>query len=175
MSRTAVIARRLVLGALMFVGLSSAPTFSQTILAPAPPDIIRRDFEKIVTELQEAWNAGNGQAWAAKYAPDAFMINTFGVLVRNSDGIQSTQQQLFQGPLRGSRLHVSVRDIRMLNGSNAVMETDVDIIQITSMLPGISFIDFGTLHTRMLFTLTRFATGWVIVSSSQTITTPSPV
>ncbi len=157
----------------MFAGLSSA--FAQTILAPAAPDVIRWDFEKIVTELQQAWNAGNGAAWAAKYAPDAFMVNAFGMLVRGADEIQATQDQLFGGLFRGSRLHVSVRDIRMLNGHNAVMEADIDIIQITSMLPSITAVDFGTLHTRMLFTLTRFPTGWLIVSSAQTVATPAPI
>lgn len=63
--------------------------------------------EKIMATLSamtEAWNAGDGTAYAAQFTPAATYVSFQGDLLRGRDAIRDVHQFLFDGPLKGTRL-----------------------------------------------------------------------
>lgn len=65
-------------------------------------------------KLQEAWNQGDGQAYAASFTEDADYINVTGDYLKGRQAIATVHQQLFVTLFRGSRLEGFVKQIRFL-------------------------------------------------------------
>jgi uncharacterized protein (TIGR02246 family) len=62
--------------------------------------------EEIVAELERAWNAGDGAAWAANFAPDADFVDVVGRLQKGRDVIASEHQKIFDTIYRASTLEL---------------------------------------------------------------------
>lgn len=72
-------------------------------------------------QLQEAWNQGNGQAYAAFFTDDADYINVTGAYLKGRQTIATVHQQLFEILFQGSRLEGFVKQIRFLREDIALL------------------------------------------------------
>ena len=59
------------------------------------------DVPALLDRLEAAWNAGDGAAYAAAFAPDADFVNVRGELLAGPE-IGPGHQRLFAGPYAGS-------------------------------------------------------------------------
>ena len=59
------------------------------------------DTRALLDRLEEAWNSGDGAAYAAPFAPDADFVNVRGELVAGPE-IGPAHDRLFAGPYAGS-------------------------------------------------------------------------
>ena len=60
--------------------------------------------DQVITELERAWNAGDGAAWAANFAEDADFVDVVGRVQQGRDVIASEHQKIFDTIYRGSQI-----------------------------------------------------------------------
>jgi uncharacterized protein (TIGR02246 family) len=68
----------------------------------APEDHL--NIQHLFSKLAERWNEGNAEAFAGLFAEDADYIDFTGTYSHGRQAIERLHHQLFQGPLKGSRL-----------------------------------------------------------------------
>lgn|SRR5579875_1070426 len=72
-------------------------------------------------QLQEAWNQGDGHAYAAFFTEDADYINVTGAYLKGQQAIATVHQQLFETLFQGSQLEGFVKQIRFLHEGIALL------------------------------------------------------
>ena len=70
--------------------------------------------ETVIQRLQEAWNAADGAAFGAPFAPDADFVTIRGEL-HSGEAIAVGHQQIFDTIYAGSRVEYAVLDARELD------------------------------------------------------------
>jgi uncharacterized protein (TIGR02246 family) len=81
---------------------------------------------RVVSNLETAWNTGNGKAYAAEYWPDAELINIFGSVVEGQTQVSARMSEIFAGAFKGSHVTSTIRKVRRLGPSVIVVDTDQD-------------------------------------------------
>lgn len=66
----------------------------------------------VVTRMQQGWNAGSGEEWAAGFAIDADFVDALGRIQRGREVIGVEHQKLFDTIYRGSTVEMSILDER---------------------------------------------------------------
>jgi uncharacterized protein (TIGR02246 family) len=82
---------------------------------------------ELFRELYAAWAAGDADAFAALYRPDATVVMP-GVFHRGRDVVRDYMAAAFAGPLRGSRGLDEPQDIRFLGPDTAVVVSTAGIL-----------------------------------------------
>lgn len=73
----------------------------------------RTTSDTLIKRLQDAWNAGDGAAFAAPFAPDADFVTIRGEL-HSGEAIAAGHQQIFDTIYAGSTVRYTVLDAREL-------------------------------------------------------------
>jgi uncharacterized protein (TIGR02246 family) len=82
---------------------------------------IESEVAPIVRELQDAWNAGDGTAFAAPFADDADFVNVYGMHARGRDVIAAGHEGIFRSVYAGSRVEYRVKSARRLREDVALV------------------------------------------------------
>jgi uncharacterized protein (TIGR02246 family) len=77
----------------------------------------------VFAQTSRAWADGDGEAFAAWYAPDATVILP-GVCLPGQDAIREAMAAAFAGPLKNTRRSHQVRSIRFTSPGTAIVITD---------------------------------------------------
>lgn len=77
----------------------------------------------VFAQTSRAWADGDGEAFAAWYAPDATVILP-GVYLPGQDAIREAMAAAFAGPLKNTRRSHQVRSIRFTSPGTAIVITD---------------------------------------------------
>ena len=72
-------------------------------------------------KMQDGWNQGDGQAFAASFTEDADYIVVNGTYLKGRQAIAAAHQQLFETRFQGSRLEGFLKHIRFLSDDIALM------------------------------------------------------
>jgi uncharacterized protein (TIGR02246 family) len=59
---------------------------------------------ELLAALENAWNAGDGAAWAENFSEDTFFVDAFGGVHRGSATLREEHQELFDTVFRGATL-----------------------------------------------------------------------
>jgi uncharacterized protein (TIGR02246 family) len=130
-------------------------------LAPAE----RAALEIIVRQLEAAWNAMDGSAFAAPFAGDAEFVNIRGEYFRGRTAIAAGHAALFQGIYAGSTNHCALEGARLLR-------PEVALVRVHSVLhaPGGPFT--GRHAARFTLVLTKEDGSWEIAALHNTLEAP---
>ena len=79
---------------------------------PTAPALL--DAQALLDSARGAWNAGDAQALALKYADDGRLISPFGDDLRGRDAISAAFAELFATMLAGTTTTFAVEDTRTL-------------------------------------------------------------
>jgi len=71
--------------------------------------------ETVIKRLEDAWNAADGEAFGAPFAPDADFVNIRGDLHSGSEEIAAGHQQIFDSIYAGSTVRYTVLQARGLD------------------------------------------------------------
>ena len=96
------------------VGFVTLPAVGQN----SAESTIRQAVQKYVV----AFNAGDFDAAASTYAPDATHTYAFGLTHRGRGQIASGLRELLAGPMKGAKISISTLDIRFLSPTIALEE-----------------------------------------------------
>jgi uncharacterized protein (TIGR02246 family) len=77
----------------------------------------------ILAQLADAWNTGDGAAFAAPFAEDADFIAFEGTHLRGREEIAAFHVHAFETVVKGSRLAGEVKFVRFLNPELALMHS----------------------------------------------------
>ncbi|RST29621.1 SgcJ/EcaC family oxidoreductase [Sphingomonas ginkgonis] len=78
--------------------------------------IDRAAADALCAALTAAWNAGDGDAFAAVFSPQADFVNVLGHHACGRDEIAAGHRGIFESVYKGSRNRFSVQDLRDLGG-----------------------------------------------------------
>ena len=88
----------------------------------------RSAIADVVSRLECAWAAGNGQMWASYFAEDADLTTWFGLYVRGWEAIADLHQEVFDSFHKSSKLRLHVRNLRFLRPDVAVAHLEGTIV-----------------------------------------------
>src|SRR5262252_7170710 len=80
-----------------------------------------RALHKLVYQLESAWNAGDGEAFAALFTDDADVIHILGGYYSGRAAIRAGHRMIFGTIYKGSSVHYSVEKIRFVRPEVALV------------------------------------------------------
>ena len=80
-----------------------------------------RALHKMVYQLESAWNAGDGDAFAALFAEDADVIHILGGYYSGRETIRAGHRMIFGTIYKGSNIRYSVEKIKFLRPDIAIV------------------------------------------------------
>ncbi len=75
----------------------------------------RQLVESTIKALEDAWDRGDGAAWAAKCTADVDFINLLGMYVKGRPIVAAMHEKIFRGPYAGSTLKFELELVRPLS------------------------------------------------------------
>jgi uncharacterized protein (TIGR02246 family) len=78
-------------------------------------------LHKMVYQLESAWNAGDGDAFAGLFADDADLIHILGGYYSGRETIRAGHRMIFGTIYKGSTIHYSVEKIKFLRDDIAIV------------------------------------------------------
>jgi len=126
----------------------------------------RSALDAVIEALEDAWNAGDGDAYAAPMAADADFVTIRAEHFRGRGAIAAGHAAIFRSIYAGSRLRCEIETARML-------APDVALLHVKSVLEAPAGPLAG-LHEAMFSAVAvRSGDGWQIASFHNTLAPPS--
>ena len=126
-------------------------------MTPAEQD----EAEGLVGQLQTAWNAMDGAAFAAPFAEDADFVNILGEHFRGRERVAAGHVGIFRSIYAGSTVDMKLERVRLLR-------PDVALAHVHSILDVPQGLLAGRHVARFSMVLTRGTRGWEIAAFHNT-------
>lgn len=117
-------------------------------------------LHKIIEDMRLGWNRGDGQAWAASFAEDADAISWNGKHVKSRTENAQTHAWLFANRYRDTTNHLTVKSIRWLGDSVAVVLCETYLTDAEGQPVGFKTLPLMVMH--------KTVSGWHIVTFQNT-------
>ncbi len=117
--------------------------------------------------LEQAWNAADGAAYAAPFAPDADFTDIRGARHHGAGAIAGGHQGIFDSVYRGSTVHYEVTSVRQLTDGVLLVQADA-----TLEVPGGPLA--GTSRAASTAVLVAAGGSWQAVLMHNTLVAPPP-
>jgi uncharacterized protein (TIGR02246 family) len=85
-------------------------------------------LERLLLNLEEAWNRSDAEAYASLFMEDAVSVARSGALWERREEIQRQQAAAFSGPLRYTILHFRAWRIRFITSKVAMVYAAMEIV-----------------------------------------------
>jgi uncharacterized protein (TIGR02246 family) len=127
----------------------------------------RAALESVVRHLEAAWNAADGGAFGAPFAPDADFVTIRAEHYRGRKAIAEGHAAIFRSIYAGSSVRYTVEAARLIRPDTALLHVRSALDAPAGPLAG---------HHGGLFTmvLTRQTGGWEIVALHNMLVPPAP-
>jgi uncharacterized protein (TIGR02246 family) len=122
----------------------------------------KADLEGIVRLLESAWNASDGEAFAAPFAGDADFVTIRGEHYRGRAAIGAGHAAIFGTVFARSTNHMHMEAARLLR-------SDVALVRVLATLDVPAGPLAGRHRARFTLVLTRERTGWEIAALHNTL------
>jgi len=126
----------------------------------------RAAIEALVASLEAAWNAGDGDAFAAPFAVDADFVNIRAEHHRGRAEIAAGHAAILRTIYAGSTNHYTVKTARLL-------QPDLALVHVHAVLDAPSGPMAGRNRALFSMVLIRVASEWQIVSFHNTLQPPA--
>ncbi len=126
----------------------------------APAD--RVALERIVHQLEAAWNAMDGSAFAARFADDADFVTIRGEHFRGRPAIAAGHAAIFRTIYAGSTNQLTIESARLLR-------SEVALVHVHSTLDAPQGPLAGRHEARFSLVLTKEPGGWQIAALHNTV------
>jgi uncharacterized protein (TIGR02246 family) len=119
--------KRIVAALLLTLTLSAAARAQTAAANPGPPQGAAQDeaaIRAVVKGVEDGWNAHDGKAFAAGFAPDADYVVVNGMYIKGRDAIAQGHTQIFTTFYKESRNAATVKGVRFLRPDVAVVHVE---------------------------------------------------
>jgi uncharacterized protein (TIGR02246 family) len=130
-----------------------------------PADLTPADraaLENVVRQLEAAWNAMDGSAFAAPFADDADFVTIRGEHFRGRPAIAAGHAAIFQTIYAGSTNHLTIESARLLRA-------EVALVHVHALLDAPRGPLAGRHGARFSLVLTKEPAGWEITALHNTL------
>jgi uncharacterized protein (TIGR02246 family) len=132
------------------------------VMTPELPQEDAVAVERLVRRLETAWNAGDGEAFAAPFADDADFVNIRGEHNRGRLAIAAGHAAIFRTICAGSTTHLAVEAGRLLR-------PEVALVRVLATLEVPRGPMAGRHRARFTSVLTKDRGSWVIAAFHNTL------
>lgn len=151
------------------VALCSQMVWSQGVIAQSSPangshEKDESEIRLIVEEEVAAWNAGHAKAYARHFADDGTFTNIYGMVFEGHDEFERRHAETFAGFFKGSTRRETIRRLKFIAPTVAVLDVDTEVRGFGAMPPGVPRPSDSVLRTRLQQVLVKGADGWMIAS-----------
>jgi uncharacterized protein (TIGR02246 family) len=122
----------------------------------------RAALESVVHQLEAAWNAMDGRAFAAPFAEDADFVTIRGEHFRGRAAIADGHAAIFRTIYAGSTNHMTIEAIRLLR-------PEVALVRVHALLDTPGGPLAGRHGARFSLVLTQESSGWEIAALHNTL------
>ena len=130
--------------------------------APAQDRSAESRIRSIVAAQVDAWNTGDGSAYARDVAPDASFTNLFGMVMYGAEAFAERHRQILATFYKGTTKHHAIRRIRFVTPDVAIVDIDNEVRGVTSMPAGIVVPPDGIVRTQLMEVFVRRGERWWI-------------
>jgi uncharacterized protein (TIGR02246 family) len=121
-------------------------------------------IQQLMTEMCNAWDRGDANAFGARYRPDGTFTNVNGTFHVGRDEFNQRHAEVFAGIFRGTTIRLAARQLRFIRPDVAVADVDVGLSGCQIKPPGVQAGPDGTLHTCLLLVLIKESGLWWIAA-----------
>lgn len=157
----------LLITAITMLALSSSHgAFAQDQQDEAP-------IRAIIAAQAEAWNAGDGTAYAKDLAPEASFTNIFGMVMYGAPAFAERHRQILATFYKGTTKHHEIRRIRFVTPDVAIVDIDNEVHGVKAMPAGLPVPPDGILKTQLMEVFVRRGERWWIEAYHNVDTKPA--
>jgi uncharacterized protein (TIGR02246 family) len=127
----------------------------------------RAAFLDVIALLEDAWNAGDGDAFATPFAEDADFVNIYGLHGKGRPSIAAAHSQILRTVYAGSTLKVQLRQAQMIRQDVALLH-----LRSTMLVPSGPLA--GEMNATPSVVLERAGARWQIVAFHNTLVQTPP-
>lgn len=125
-------------------------------------------IQQLLDELVDAWNRGDTEAYGARLLADATFTNVNGMFHVSRDEFNQRHDEIFRGPLKGSKLTLTPRKLRFIRPDVAIADLDCGLFGAAVQPPGVQVGTDGALRTCLLLALVKENGSWWIAAYHNT-------
>lgn len=144
--------------------LHAGEAFAQDATKPLAHAHDESAIRRIVEDEVAAWNAGDAKAYARHFAPDGTFTNIYGMVFEGRDEFERRHADTFLSFFKGSQRRETIRRLKFLTSTVALLDVDTEVRGFGPMPPGISTSQDGVLRTRLQQVLVKQRSAWTIAS-----------
>jgi uncharacterized protein (TIGR02246 family) len=126
-------------------------------------DMVTEDeaaVQQLLSELADAWNRGDAQAYGARYRADGTFTNVNGTLYVGHEEFNRRHAEIFRGYLKGTTLAMTTKELRFIRPDVAIVDIDTSLSGMRAQPPGVHAAPDGALHTSLLLVLVKESGSW---------------
>jgi uncharacterized protein (TIGR02246 family) len=116
----------------------------------------------IVAAQAAAWDAGDGERYAASVSADVSFTNLFGMVMYGKDAFVARHRQILSTFYKDTRKVHTIRRMRFLTPDVALVDIDNEVRGVTAMPAGIAVPADGVVKTQLLEVFVRRDRQWWI-------------
>ena len=131
-------------------------------------------IRRIVAEEQIAWNAGDADAYAARFHAEGSFTNIFGDLHIGREAFRTRHAALFNTFAKGTKASLAVHRLHFPAPTVAIVDIECQLTSFGAIPPGIVEPKDGVLRTRLLQVFVKEHGQWWTVAYHNVDVKPWP-
>jgi uncharacterized protein (TIGR02246 family) len=132
-----------------------------------------QSIEDLVAAVQAAAAAADAATYATLVAEDVEVITATGAIISGRAAYQAYLEAFFSSPFTGSFSDITLRGVRFLTGTIAVVDLDLVYSGVTELPPGLTPTEPGVLRVRLRWVVMKRGGDWQIVAVQSTPIPPN--
>ena len=145
-----------------------------TVPAYAQPAAAEAQIRALVAAQEQAWNAGDGDAYSKDVSADVAFTNIFGMVMYGSADFTARQRQVLATFFKGTTKRHVIRRIRFVTPDVALVDIANEVSGVKAMPAGIVPPPDGVLKTQLLEVFVRRGDRWWIEAYHNVDLKPAP-
>ena len=114
----------------------------------------------IVAAQADAWNVGDGVAYARDVAPDVSFTNLFGMVMYGAPAFAERHRQILSTFFKGTTKRHAIGRIRFVTPTVAIVDIDNEVSGVGRMPSGMASPPDGVLRSRLMEVFVRHKGRW---------------
>jgi len=142
-------------------------------VANAQDAVAETSIRQIIADQAIAWNAGDGEKYAARLAPEASFTNLFGMVMYGKPAFVKRHAEILATFYKGTTKQHSVRRIRFVTSDVAIVDIDNEVHGVRAMPAGIAVPPGGVIRTQLMEVFVRRDGLWWVEAYHNVDTKPA--
>jgi uncharacterized protein (TIGR02246 family) len=134
---------------------------SRSLETPARDEVA---VQGLLSELVQAWNRSDAQAYGALFRIDGTFTNVNGSFFLGQVDFIRRHEEIFRGDLKGTTLAMAIRDLRFVRPDVAVVDVETSLAGMPKRPPSVHGDFDGIAHSCLLMVLVKDEGSWSIAA-----------